>query len=70
MDGSGPGLGLTLTAGELWAYSVESRDQFTGSNLRGHLYLHLTDRARCAHAMGGQPAVLLPAGGSYRWPGG
>ena len=22
MDGSGPGLGLTLTAGELWAYSV------------------------------------------------
>ena len=66
MDGSGPGLGLTLTAGELWAYSVESRDQFTSSNLRGHLYLHLTDRARCAHAMGGQPAVLLPAGGTYR----
>ncbi|HEV2927487.1 MAG TPA: hypothetical protein VGW74_02255, partial [Propionibacteriaceae bacterium] len=66
MDGSGPGLGLILTAGELWAYSVESRDQFTSSNLRGHLYLHLTDRARCAHAMGGQPAVLLPPAAAYR----
>ncbi len=66
MDGSGPGLGLTLTAGELWAYSVESRDQFTSSNLRGHLYLHLTDRARCAHAMGGQPTVPLPPASSYR----
>ena len=65
MDGSAPGLGLTLTAGELWAYSVESRDQFTGSNLRGHLYLHLTDRARCAHAMGGQPTVPLPPASSY-----
>ncbi len=67
MDGSGPGLGLTLTEGALWAYSVESREPFTGSNIRGHLYLHVTDHARAPDALGGQPAIPLPAGGSYRW---
>jgi hypothetical protein len=46
MDGSGPGLGLVLTEGELWAYSVESRHPVTGSNVRGQLYLHVTDVAR------------------------
>jgi hypothetical protein len=66
MDGSAPGLGLRLTAGELWAYSVESRDQFTGSNVRGHLYLHLTDRHRSPHAFGAQPQVTLPPDGRYR----
>ena len=55
---SGPGLGLRLTEGELWAYSVESRDPVTGSNVRGHLYLHVTDHARAPHAMGGQPAIV------------
>jgi hypothetical protein len=30
------------------------------------MYLHLTDRARCAHAMGGQPTVLLAPGDTYR----
>ena len=67
MDGSRPGLGLTLTEGALWAYSVESREPFTGSNVRGHLYLHVTDHARAPHAMGGQPAISLPAGENYRW---
>ena len=67
MDGSGPGLGLRLTEGELWAYSVESRDAGTGSNIRGHLYLHVTDHARAPHAMGGQPQLVLEPGQSYRW---
>lgn len=67
MDGSGPGLGLQLTEGELWAYSVESRDAGTGSNIRGHLYLHVTDHARAPHAMGGQPRIVLQPGDSYRW---
>ncbi|MEU4395569.1 hypothetical protein [Kribbella sp. NPDC023855] len=67
MDGSGPGLGLQLTEGELWAYSVESRDAGTGSNIRGHLYLHVTDHARAPHAMGGQPQIVLQPGDSYRW---
>jgi hypothetical protein len=67
MDGSGPGLGLQLTEGELWAYSVESRDAGTGSNIRGHLYLHVTDHARAPHAMGGQPQITLQPGDSHRW---
>ena len=56
MDGSGPGLGLQLKEGELWAYSIESREPGTSSNVRGHIYLHVTDHARAPHAMGGQPA--------------
>ncbi|MFI5713759.1 hypothetical protein [Kribbella sp. NPDC051620] len=67
MDGSGPGLGLQLTEGELWAYSVESRDADTGSNIRGHLYLHPTDHARAPHAMGGQPQIVLQPAESHRW---
>jgi hypothetical protein len=51
----------------LWAYSVESRDADTGSNLRGHLYLHITDHARAPHAMGGQPLIVLQPGESHRW---
>ncbi|NIK57779.1 hypothetical protein [Kribbella shirazensis] len=67
MDGSGPGLGLQLEEGELWAYSVESREPGTSSNIRGHIYLHVTDQARAPHAMGGQPAITLAPGASYRW---
>ncbi|GAA1573175.1 DUF5695 domain-containing protein [Kribbella hippodromi] len=67
MDGSGPGLGLQLTEGELWAYSVESREPGTSSNIRGHIYLHVTDQARAPHAMGGQPAITLEPGATYRW---
>jgi len=67
MDGSGPGLGLQLTEGELWAYSVESRDGGTSSNSRGHLYLHVTDHFRAPHATGGQPRLVLEPGDTYRW---
>jgi hypothetical protein len=65
MNGEGPGLGLKVTHGELWSYSIESRHQFTGSNTRGHIYLHVTDAARAPHAMGGQPRITLSAGASY-----
>lgn len=67
MDGSGPGLGLQLKEGELWAYSVESREPGTSSNIRGHIYLHVTDHARAPYAMGGQPAITLEPSTSYRW---
>lgn len=67
MDGSGPGLGLQLKEGELWAYSVESREPGTSSNIRGHIYLHVTDQARSPHAMGGQPAITLAPEATYRW---
>jgi hypothetical protein len=67
MDGTGPGIGLVLTDGGLEAYSVESRDAVTSSNVRGHLYLHVTDHARSPHAMGGQRPVLLRPGETYRW---
>ncbi|ADB34040.1 conserved hypothetical protein [Kribbella flavida DSM 17836] len=67
MDGSGPGLGLRMVEGELWAYSVESRDSVTSSNSRGHLYLHVTDHARAPHAMGGQAPLMLAPGESHRW---
>src|SRR5882757_1399026 len=64
MDGCGPGLGLALTAGELWSYSIESRNGATSSNTRGHIYLQLTDHARAPHAMGGQPRVIVEPGGA------
>ena len=67
MDGSGPGLGLVLTAGRLDAYSVESRDITTSSNIRGHLFLHVTDHARQPTAMGGQRPIVLEPGESYGW---
>jgi hypothetical protein len=67
MDGSSPGLGLTMTEGELWSYSVESRHEVTSSNVRGHLYLHVTDHARAPHAMGGQPQIVLAPGQECRW---
>lgn len=65
MDGSGPGLGLALTTGHLWSYSVESRDQITGSNIRGHIYLQVNDAARSPDAMGGQPQIELLPGERY-----
>ena len=67
MDGTGPGLGLVVTEGGLEAYSVESRDTVTSSNVRGHLYLHVTDYARAPHAMGGQRPIELEPGEVYRW---
>lgn len=65
-DGAGPLLGLRLTEGELWAYSVESREPLmTGSNARGHLLLHATDAARAPHAFGGQPVLDLAPGAEH-----
>ncbi len=66
MDGSTPGLGLVVTEGELWAYSVESRNTETSSNVRGHLYLHVTDASRAPHTLGGQPELVLEPGEEYR----
>ncbi|WP_413353811.1 hypothetical protein [Microbacterium sp. 1P06AB] len=65
MDGSGPVLGLTLTEGALWGYSVETRNAGTISNARGHLVLHATDRARVPDAFGGQPVIKLAPGATY-----
>ena len=63
MDGAGPVLGLALGEGELWAYSIESREPVeTGSNARGHILLHATDAARAPHAFGGQPEPVLGPG--------
>lgn len=67
MNGSGPGLGLDLMEGELWSYSVENRDHFASSNIRGHLYLHPTDHARNPQAFGGQPEIELEPGKSFSW---
>jgi hypothetical protein len=73
MHGQGPFLGLTVREGAVRAYSVEARNQFTGSNVRGHLLLHVTDHARHPQAFGGQPALTLargrPTGSSGSWPG-
>jgi hypothetical protein len=60
MDGTGPGLGLVVTEGGLEAYSVESRDTVTSSNVRGHLYLHVTDYAS---ARDGWPATCAAGTG-------
>jgi hypothetical protein len=66
MHGQGPLLGLVVREGAVRAYSVEARNQFTSSNVRGHLLLHVTDRARHRHAFGGQPTLTLAPGASYR----
>jgi len=67
MNGSSPALALFLTAGELWSYSIETRNQSVGSNIRGHIYLHVTDFGRSPHAMGGQPEIRVKPGGSFDW---
>ncbi|WP_119926886.1 hypothetical protein [Bailinhaonella thermotolerans] len=66
MSGRPPMLGLILREGELWAYSVESRNPGSGSNVRGHLVLQPTDHARNPAAFGGQPRITVPAGGTHR----
>jgi len=67
MNGDGTGWGLDLLEGELWSYSVESREHWRSSNVRGHLYLHLTDHARNAAAFGGQPLYRLASGEELEW---
>jgi hypothetical protein len=66
MHGGGPLLGLIVRQGVISAYSVESRNQFTGSDVRGHLLLHVTDHARHPDAFGGQPVLRLPPGAAYQ----
>jgi len=65
MSGEGRCLGLVVREGSVAGYSIESRNPMTQSNIRGHLVLQVTDRARNAAAFGGQPAIVLPPGGSY-----
>jgi len=65
MRGRGPGLGLALEKGRLWSYSIETRNTFTGSNIRGHIRLQATDAARAPHAFGGQPPLVIPPGADY-----
>ncbi|RVX40284.1 hypothetical protein EDD27_2686 [Nonomuraea polychroma] len=69
MSGTPPLLGAIVREGALWAYSVESRNSATGSDVRGHLVVHPTDHARNPAAFGGQPVIELLPGESYtlRW---
>lgn len=65
MNGGGARLGLIVREGAVNAYSVESRNNSTLSNVRGHLAMQVTDRARNPEAFGGQPVIELGAGESY-----
>lgn len=56
---------LRVTEGALAGYSIESRNRNTGSDVRGHIVLQVTDRARSPRAFGGQPAIRLEPGESY-----
>ncbi|WP_223851988.1 glycoside hydrolase family protein [Bifidobacterium myosotis] len=56
---------LKLTEGALAGYSIESRNQNTGSDVRGHIVLQVTDYARNPQAFGGQPTIALEPGASY-----
>lgn len=71
MDGGAPVLGLRVRAGGLRAYSIESREpRITGSNVRGHVVLHVTDAARAPHAFGGpQPHVRMHDVAIRHWDG-
>ncbi|WNM35741.1 hypothetical protein RKE30_37970 [Streptomyces sp. Li-HN-5-11] len=64
MSGEGRGLGLIVREGALRAYSVESRNQNSLSDARGHLVLLVTDQARNPKAFGGQPVLRLAPGES------
>lgn len=65
MNGAGRVLGLHLTKGQLWGYSVETRNAGTISNARGHLVLNVTDHARTPDAFGGQPVLEIAPGEEY-----
>ncbi|WP_147276697.1 hypothetical protein [Tsukamurella tyrosinosolvens] len=61
MAGTGPALRLDVHQGRLSAYSIDSRNHFTSSNVRGHIILQATDFARNPGAFGGQrPVVIAP----------
>ena len=60
MSGTGPVLTMRLVTGALHAYSIESRNERTSSNVRGHIVVHPVD-ARAPGAFGGQnPIDVLP----------
>ncbi|HMR48868.1 MAG TPA: hypothetical protein PKE40_06290 [Arachnia sp.] len=65
MNGVGRVLGLRLVEGQLWGYSVETRNANTISNARGHIVLNVTDHARNPDAFGGQPVLDLAPGEEY-----
>ena len=65
MDGTPPLLGLTLTRGRLDAYSVESRNTYSFSNVRGHIVLQPTDFGRNPEAFGGQSPIVIAPGGVH-----
>ncbi|MEU4486801.1 hypothetical protein AB0H94_18300 [Streptomyces purpurascens] len=65
MAGTPPLLGAIVRTGELWAYSVESRNSRTWSDIRGHLVVHPTDHARSPESFGGQPVLDLAPGEEY-----
>ncbi|MDR1806527.1 MAG: hypothetical protein LBR33_01195 [Propionibacteriaceae bacterium] len=65
MSGRSPVLSLRVTEGSVNAYSIESRNHFSSSNVRGHLVLHAVDR-RAPHAFGGQEPVVIAPGGCLR----
>ncbi|MFC8818805.1 hypothetical protein [Streptomyces rochei] len=64
MSGEGRCLGLIVREGAVRAYSVESRNQASLSDVRGHLVLQVTDHARNPDAFGGQPVLRLAPGES------
>ncbi|MBD2818715.1 hypothetical protein ID867_17315 [Streptomyces parvulus] len=64
MSGEGRCLGLIVREGAVRAYSVESRNQASLSDVRGHLVLQVTDHVRNPDAFGGQPVLRLAPGES------
>ncbi|TCO52169.1 hypothetical protein EV646_1011166 [Kribbella antiqua] len=65
MSATPPLLGVIVREGDLWAYSIESRNTHTSSDNRGHIVVHPTDHARNPEAFGGQPILTLAPGASY-----
>ena len=66
MSGARPLLGLIVAEGALAAYSIESRNIRSLSNVRGHVLLHPTDHGRNPDAFGGQQPLPLQPGEEYR----
>jgi hypothetical protein len=65
MAGTPPLLGTIVRTGALWAYSIESRNSVTWSDIRGHVVVHPADHARNPEAFGGQPVLDLAPGEEY-----
>lgn len=65
MSGTGRNLGVIVREGAVRAYSIESRSTGTYSNIRGHIALLATDRARNPDAFGGQPELVINPGEAF-----